>query len=167
MMSNILEHLKIYLLSSCFFVLCLASQPASPFTFEHGCHERQNCWKFLLPVFPEFSLIEGVKNSQEIKNNLGPKILLRAVGCYWQIINKNKNQSWVIGRVRCCCHTWESGCQSRVTWGWGWHYTHTRTRFKSQLPFPFHQVTFQFISSCDQEDQVPGVNTWRISLQLG
>ena len=128
-MSNILEHLKIYLLSSCFFVLCLASQPASPFTFEHGCHERQNCQKFLLPVFPEFSPRGGMKNSQEIKNNLGPRILLRAVWCYWQIKKQKPKLSTKKGKMLLPHLRKQLSKYSDL----GLVMTYTRTHFKIQL----------------------------------
>lgn len=56
MMSNILEHLKIYLLSSCFFVLCLASQPAPSLLNTDamkGKTVRSSCFQFSQNFHPE------------------------------------------------------------------------------------------------------------------
>lgn len=74
--------------------LCVMFSLLVPFTFEHGCRERQNYWKFLIPVFLVLSPGGDVKNNQEFKNISGPNIIPRAVWCYWQC---REGKGWVTG----------------------------------------------------------------------
>lgn len=47
-----------------------------------------SCFQFSQNFYQE----ESVKNSQEFKNTSSPKILLRAVWCYWQCRGKKKSE---------------------------------------------------------------------------
>lgn len=115
---------------------------------------RQNCHKFLLPVFPELSLGGGMKNSQKCLRSQDPSesdlVLLRKKR------RKADLQGW---QKAVSSHTWETAVVKIEGLGAGDGIIHKWSHFKIQWPPSLHQATFQFMLSMLCYPVISGINS--------
>lgn len=159
-MNNILEPLKIYSRSSCFFVLCSASLHFGAWVLWEAKLLLSSCFRFS-QNFPQEGVWKIIKNSK----------IPQVPTSFWELSGAVEMQgggerlSYSGGKMLLLATPGRGAVE--IKWlGAGEDTMHKGGHFKIWLPLSLDQAAFQFLPSPDQQDKSWRVNTLRISLKF-